>query len=348
MDAKISIIVPVYNVAEYIGKCIESILGQTYENIELICVNDGSTDSSLEILKSYEKSDSRVVVIDKKNEGVSSARNDGIAKSTGEYVMFVDGDDWIDPDMCRRMIDAEQRTNADTVICCYMKEYPNSSIPVYLFDKDILFSGCEFKDKIYRRLFGLKGEELKHPELADSLVPVWAKLFKRRYIKTVKFVDLTLIGTAEDLVFLVEAYKSCGSAFYLNVPLYHYRRNAGSVTSVYKPGLFEKREYMFEMLSNIIEKNNLSSEFAKALSNRVALNIIGLGLNVCSSDEDIFKKAKSLKKILDNKRYRDSFEKLDFSYFPVHWKLFFGLCKYRLALPLVLMIYAIGFLRKRQ
>lgn len=93
---KVSIIVPVYNVEEYLVKCLDSLVNQTLKEIEIICINDGSTDNSLEILNTYAQKDSRITIIDKKNEGVSAARNTGLNISKGEYIMFVDSDDYLE------------------------------------------------------------------------------------------------------------------------------------------------------------------------------------------------------------------------------------------------------------
>ena len=95
----LSVIIPVYNTEAYLKRCLDSVLGQTYKNIEVICVNDGSTDNSLQILKDYEKKDKRVLVIDKENGGVVSARKAGIKAASGEYCTYVDSDDWIEPNM---------------------------------------------------------------------------------------------------------------------------------------------------------------------------------------------------------------------------------------------------------
>ena len=94
---KISIIIPVYNMEEYLGECLDSVLGQSLTDIEAIAINDGSKDSSLEILKAYAAKDSRIIIIDKANEGVGAARNDGIDRATGEFVAFMDCDDVITP-----------------------------------------------------------------------------------------------------------------------------------------------------------------------------------------------------------------------------------------------------------
>lgn len=98
----ISIIVPVYNTEQYLSKCLDSLINQTYKNIEIICVNDGSTDNSADILNEYDKKDKRVRMISQKNCGLSATRNTGLKNCCGEYVMFLDSDDWIDFDTCEK------------------------------------------------------------------------------------------------------------------------------------------------------------------------------------------------------------------------------------------------------
>ena len=117
MNSKVSIIVPVFNSAKWLNKCIDSIIEQTYNNIEIILIDDGSTDNSSEICDEYAEMDSRIRVIHKKNEGVSIARNTGIDASTGEYIKFVDSDDWIEKDCCETLVNIIEKENVDLVIC---------------------------------------------------------------------------------------------------------------------------------------------------------------------------------------------------------------------------------------
>ena len=104
MNPKISIIVPVYNVEQYLRQCLDSLVNQTYQNIEIITINDGSSDHSIDVLCEYAAMDTRIMVIDKENEGVAAARNDAMKVATGEYLMFADGDDWIELHACERLI----------------------------------------------------------------------------------------------------------------------------------------------------------------------------------------------------------------------------------------------------
>ena len=112
---KISVIVPVYNVEKFLPQCLDSILAQTLTDLEIICVNDGSPDNSLKILEEYAKKDKRIVIINQKNAGLSSARNTGIKAATGEYIGFVDSDDWIEPDFYQNLYQAAKEHNADIV-----------------------------------------------------------------------------------------------------------------------------------------------------------------------------------------------------------------------------------------
>ena len=113
---KVSIIVPVYNVEKYLSKCLESLINQTLKDIEIICVNDGSTDNSLSILKEYANKDSRIKIIDKQNEGVSVARNTGIEVATGEYLIFVDSDDYLVENACEKALNTIEHNNSDICI----------------------------------------------------------------------------------------------------------------------------------------------------------------------------------------------------------------------------------------
>ena len=115
----ISVIIPVYNTAPYLARCLDSVLNNTYRNLEVICVNDGSTDDSLDILREYEKLDSRIIVIDKENGGVSSARNAGLDRMTGEYMTFVDSDDYLHPQFFSLLYEALQRTGSDVAAANY-------------------------------------------------------------------------------------------------------------------------------------------------------------------------------------------------------------------------------------
>lgn len=114
---KVSVIIPVYNLEKYLGRCLGSVRSQTLKDIEIVCINDGSTDRSLDILQEYERVDPRIIIINKENEGQGTARNIGIDAANGEYIGFVDGDDWIEPEMYEKMYENAQKHDLDIQIC---------------------------------------------------------------------------------------------------------------------------------------------------------------------------------------------------------------------------------------
>ena len=132
----VSIIVPVYNVAPYLRQCMDSLINQTYRNIEIICVNDGATDESGAILAEYAAKDSTIKVISQKNAGLSAARNVGFSFATGDYVMYVDSDDWIDLETCETAVAIAVKHKADIVFWPYIRESQNAQRPKTLFYDD--------------------------------------------------------------------------------------------------------------------------------------------------------------------------------------------------------------------
>ena len=126
MDEKlVSVIIPAYNIEDYIGRCLDSIISQTYKNLEIIVVDDGSRDHTGEILDNYAKKDRRIKVIHKENGGVSSARNKGIEAAEGDYIGFIDGDDLIESEMYKTLVDLLEEENADIAHCGYQMVFPD-------------------------------------------------------------------------------------------------------------------------------------------------------------------------------------------------------------------------------
>lgn len=340
----ISIIIPVYNVEKYLAQCLDSLIGQTYKNIEIICVNDSSEDSSLKILLEFAEKDERIKIIDKANEGVSKARNAGMKEATGKYIMFADSDDWIDACTCRVMADAAERYNADVVMCSYVSETDRRSEAKNIFLDERVFEKDEVKEKLHRRYIGLLGSELACPEKADSLSTVCGKLYLRDIIfehKT-EFIDLDEIGTYEDGMFNLEVFNYVEKAVYLPQHFYHYRRNnVSSQTSKFRPNLSLQWQNLFDKMSEYIKENNFPKEYTDALDNRIALSVLGLGINITSAPYTHFKKTALLKEIICSERYRQALKKLEFKYFPIHWKVFYGCAKFRCAFGLYLLLCAI-------
>ena len=327
-QALISIIVPVYNVENYLNECINSLVSQTYSNIEIICVNDGSTDRSGAILNECAKEDKRIRIINQSNRGLSAARNAGIHVALGKYMMFVDSDDWIDKETCENALFTAEKYKADVVFWCYTREYGNHSNEKHLFWRDgYVFEENDVRKLLHRRFCGLLGEELAHPEYANSIETAWGKLYRTDLIGDIAFVDTKIIGT-EDALFNLYVFGNVKRAVYLDRCYNHYRKsNNQSLTHTYKRNLFAQWQSLFEYIRNYIFENRLPCDYETALKNRIALSIIGLGLNICGSDMALAQKRKTLNSILITDQYKAAYKQLCFKYFPIHWKVFFMCAK---------------------
>ncbi len=274
---KVSIIVPVYNAQQYLKRCIDSILNQDYNNIEVILINDGSTDNSAQIIGLY--NDERIVLINKENGGVSEARNCGISKSSGELVCFVDADDTIEKNYISLMVDIIQKEKCDLVCCGYnyidtddevMGGFPGQKEKLH-FDG----SGFISKEKFYSGM-------LLHGSIGSTL---WNKIFRRRLLEGMTLKKQISIG--EDLLFLSEYVSKCSDIYFIEDKLYNYRVNyEGAMKQIrisdhFDPKWlsewmaiceFEKKYYIYDpTLSKILEykkaviANKLLSK-AKAMS----------------------------------------------------------------------------------
>lgn len=343
LEDLISIVVPIYNVDKYLNQCIDSLINQTYKNLEIILVNDGSVDNCPKICDEYAAKDNRVKVIHKVNGGISDARNKGIIASTGEYMMFVDSDDWIELDTCELLLENIKSNKSDISMCSYVREFNKKSLPKIIFNRDMVFDESECKN-IYRRLFGLTGEQLSNPENADSICPVWMKLYKSSLIKgnNILFKDIKNIGTYEDGIFNIYVFKYVKKASFINKYLYHYRKtNEESITSKYKENLLIQWVNLFQIMSNYIDENKLDDSFREALNNRIALSILGLGINICLSDKNMLYKIKEIKKIINIPMFKKSYKHLILKNFPIHWKVFYGFAKYNFATGVYILLLII-------
>ncbi|MGF3075657.1 glycosyltransferase family 2 protein [Facklamia sp. P12955] len=206
----ISIVIPVYNVENYLEKCVKSVLNQTYNKLEIILVNDGSTDRSKEICDELASSDKRIKIINKENGGLSDARNVGISNSTGEYIGFVDSDDWIEHNMYETLLDSIENNNTEIAICGIYREYKNET-KVEDNDNKILTS----KQALKKLLIG--------DEIHDH---AWSKLYRRSLFKNVRYPKGKVY---EDIRTTYKLFLNSNKVSLANQPLYHYRQRKGSI-----------------------------------------------------------------------------------------------------------------------
>lgn len=345
---KISVIVPCYNVEAYLPQCLESILGQSYPELEVLCVDDGSSDGTLQVLAHYADVDSRVHVFSQENRGVSAARNLAISKAEGEGLMFVDGDDWLEPDTCACAVRAMCETGADVVMWTYVREFGAVSKVKHIFDGEELHFGQEDCRKLHRRMIGLVGEELRSLESADALCTLWGKLYRRALVAEhgVTVPDIRTFGTYEDGLFNLELFAYVRRAVFLNRPLYHYRRdNGGSITTAYQPELFRRQLRLFQHMEKYIQDHGCSEDYREALDNRVALSLISLGLNAEANPAGGRASYDEVRMILREPRCRAACRQLTLRYFPPHWKLFFLCAKQEWTPGVCLLLKCMAALR---
>ncbi len=217
----ISIIVPVYNVKQYINQCIDSIICQSYTDLEIILIDDGSTDGSGSICDDYAAKDSRIRVFHTENRGLSAARNLGIGKARGDYLSFIDSDDWIDHTMYELLMKAAIENQADMVICGFIIERIGKS------EKKGNCLGVYCENRIHNKLI--------HQELTYA---VWARLYRSELFDSIRFLNGHVY---EDVAPTLQIIHIAKNIYCINDALYHYRIRSNSVSSLRTPAIL--RDY---------------------------------------------------------------------------------------------------------
>ena len=305
MKPQISIIIPIYNSSDYLEKCLTSIQNQTFKEFEVLLVNDGSTDNSLTICKTFAKIDDKFKVFTQKNAGVSSARNNGLKNASGTYICFVDSDDWIEKDYCKILLEHIISNNCDLVMCGYITCFSrNHTIPDsnnlkrFITHKEIFESIKDYKN-------------VKSNILRNNVV---CKLFKKNIINknNIEFTKNFRIG--EDLLFILEYQKHTNLA--LNIPdkLYYINRNNNntSMTASYVKNYWEDlvlvKKKTFEINKDIV---NYTDEYKYYQYINVATKAI-LEEGKLNNGKKLIEKYKSIKELCNKKEVR---------HFCTHYKL---------------------------
>ena len=241
MKEKISVIIPIYNVEDYLEQCVESILNQTYTNLEIILVNDGSTDSSGEICDRYKNIDKRIKVIHKVNGGLSDARNCGLENSTGEYIAFFDSDDWADEKFYDTLYTNIKKYNGDIAVCNYKKYYSKKDIELHNSNEVICYSNIEALNQLYDKY-------------SVQMIIACNKLYKRKVIGGIRF-PVGKIHEDEYLIPMIiyNAYK----IIYINNELFYYRQRDNSIMN--KKFNIKRLDYLYalENRNRFFKDNNL-------------------------------------------------------------------------------------------
>ncbi|VTX69886.1 glycosyltransferase family 2 protein [Gemella haemolysans] len=237
MKERISVIVPVYNVEKYLEKCVNSIVNQTYKNLEIILVDDGATDNSGKLCDELAKIDNRIKVYHKENGGLSDARNYGVERATGDYIGFVDSDDYIDAEMYEKLYEAIKKENADVAECNLKIIYPNR---VELYTNEKYFKVCTKQEYLE--------EYLKIEKVFGS---VWTKLIKSDIAKKLVFPKGKLY---EDTYYAYDLINVADSYVIMDAPYYNYFMRENSITNAkFNLRIFDLIEIVEEFHNTVYE-----------------------------------------------------------------------------------------------
>lgn len=341
-----------YNSEHHILKCIKSVLTQSYRDFELICIDDGSTDNTYTVVEDVASKDERVKLVKQDNMGASIARNTGLKLATGNYIMFIDSDDWLAKGALSKLIDYVTSGDFDALIWPYMKVYDNSTSAQNIFDENRIFKTKKcVQNAIHRRLFGPIESELKFPQSLDSLSTVHCKLYKAELINfhNIEFEDIKMLGTSEDTVFNIDFFNVASSAFFVKEALYfHNKANKSSITSMYKPQLKKKWDKLFSVMKNRISSSpTISSDYYNALENRKALSILGLGLNEMLSTKGIISKYCAVKDLVHDENMHIYNSRLKKDAMPNHWRIFFKTVERKFTILVFIQLLAIQLIIKK-
>ena len=210
----ISIIVPIYNTERYLERCLESIINQEYKNLEIILINDGSEDNSIDICEKYKKTDNRIIIINKEHTGVSDTRNVGLKNATGEYIGFVDSDDYINKEMFKQLIEGAEKFKCDISMC--------DLIETNSFKNEV----CEYKSKNVLMNKKEALEQLLYDKNIGNYMTV--KLFRRELMEDIKFPENTFY---EDIYVAYKLFQKANNILYIPIPMYNYYQRKDSIVN---------------------------------------------------------------------------------------------------------------------
>lgn len=325
----VSIVLPIYNIKkEYLKKCILSLKDQTYSKIEIIMVNDGSKNRIEETCEELVKIDKRIKYIYQKNAGVSVARNNGIKNAEGEYICFVDPDDWVENTYIETLYYAIKTSKADFAISDCKVCYKNHTVANrFLKQKEGDLQGKE-KNKILYQLIGKEICEYYPPEVAAG-VP-WAKIFSRNFIEENELSFIPGMIRMQDNIFCLYAIEAAKKIHYIPQMTYNYRKEGGSACYKYEPKIIEYFEKYYDETRKFLDIYNKESILYEALRMKelTSFNSYLTQYFFNAKYNGNFKDAKKeLKKLLDEDRYREDIKNIEYVLLNKQEKLFVFLLK---------------------
>ena len=247
MKCQISIIVPIYNTEQYLHRCIDSVLAQSYKDFELLLIDDGSKDSSGTICDEYAEKDSRVRVFHKENGGLTSARNAGLAIASGEWIMHLDGDDWIEQDMLERLIQKGEDTGADIVMGDFLFAYS---------DRDILYSLPDWDNNKTASL---------NRYITSVWTCVWGGIHKRSLYEVYQLKSPQGVTYCEDFHLIVRLCYHARKVVNIHQPFYHYRQQEGSVMHNLNKRTERDEQWVYQDIIRFFKEQGVYDDYRKRM-----------------------------------------------------------------------------------
>ena len=270
MLPKISVVIPVYNSAKYLRECLDSVVSQSFSDWEVVAVDDGSSDESPAILDEYAAKDSRIKVLHKANAGVSAARNDGLNVAVGEYVLFVDSDDWLEQDALRLMIDATSSSAVDVVIADHFLWKENGSESEHhFFAKEFSTDSAAIIQDVQRMVLYKGYSPYPSSDCSYMFSALWSKLIRRKLLvdNGIRFSDA--LKLYEDGLVALQVFQHARSICYKRVPVYHYRVLNNSLCHINEQKLVADCANIVREVESFIQANGCETVLQDAYMARI-------------------------------------------------------------------------------
>lgn len=309
---KISVIIPVYKVEKYLRQCMDSVVNQTYANLEIIAIDDGSPDRCGAICDEYAAGDPRIQVIHKSNGGLSAARNDALAIATGDWILFVDSDDWLELDLCEKALSAARSNDADILIYDLFRENTNTgtericAFPKgFVTDDRAIISGMQLSalNRYYTPI-----------STAWSQGFPWDKLFRAELILKNGLRFATNVKANEDVIFALHAFQFANRIGYIPEPLYHYRMNQTSIGHKFSPNRVEIDLEIYREMEKVGKLYGLKEDYYQALNARIVENTC-LCANRCffkeNGDKSLHEELNYVRQVLKTEPIYSAFDRAD-------------------------------------
>lgn len=327
MNKYISVIVPVYNVEDYLHKCIDSIMNQTFKDLEIILVNDGSTDTSPQICDDYANRDIRIKVIHQQNAGVSVARNKGIETATGDYVTFVDSDDWLELTMYENMYAITRlQQPSDIVMCDFANIKKNSKEEISANFRKGFYSKQQIINELYPTL--LVTEEFGR----IPIVSVWSCLFKSSLLIDNDIAFDTVLLYSEDYLFMADVMINANSFYYLKGKyLYNYLQYEESRSKKFQSSWWENLLCLNKELEKLLVEYK-DYDFTRQLKLQLLHSALFILNGICKNERmNMIKKLQEIRFILKQQQLTAAFSNLSLKKQHKTLKLMLYLIKYKMA-----------------